>query len=191
MGGDERRAELRLGQVIKDSLRGEFGKRTIQEAISGERAEIMNVIGAQVADQAKQFGISVVDVRLKRIELPAEVSSSVYRRMEAERARVAKDLRSRGAEAAERIRADADRQRTIILAEAYRDAERTRGEGDGRAAEIFGRAFSQDANFYELYRSLDAYRKVFTRTEDVLVLDSKSEFFKFFTDSSGIARKRN
>jgi len=185
MGGDERRAGMRLSQVIKNGLRDEFGKRTIQEAISGERAQIMNVITAQIEEQAKQFGIEVVDVRIKRIELPPEVSSSVYDRMEAERSRVAKDLRSRGAEAAERIRADADRQRTVILAEAYRDAERLRGEGDGRSAEIYAQAFSKDAKFYEFYRSLDAYKNVFTSSEDVLVLDPGSEFFKYFKDASG------
>lgn len=185
MGGDERRAGMRLSQVIKNGLRDEFGKRTIQEAISGERAQIMNVITAQIEEQAKQFGIEVVDVRIKRIELPPEVSSSVYDRMEAERSRVAKDLRSRGAEAAERIRADADRQRTVILAEAYRDAERLRGEGDGRSAEIYAQAFSKDAKFYEFYRSLDAYKNVFTSSEDVLVLDPGSEFFQYFKDASG------
>lgn len=185
MGGDERRADLRLAQIIKDGLRGEFGKRTIQEVVSGERAEIMNVIVAQVEDQAKEFGIEVVDVRLKRIELPPEVSESVYQRMRAERARVAKDLRSRGAEAAERIRADADRQRAVTLAEAYRDAERVRGEGDGLAAEIYAQAFSRNPDFYELYRSLEAYRNVFNKQEDLLVLDPTSEFFKFFQDATG------
>jgi membrane protease subunit HflC len=185
MGGDERRAGQRLSLVIKNGLRGEFGKRTIQETISGERAEIMNVITAQIEEQAKQFGIAVVDVRIKRIELPPEVSGSVYDRMEAERSRVAKDLRSRGREAAERIRADADRQRTVILAEAYRDAERLRGEGDGKAAEIFASAFQKDETFYAFYRSLDAYRNVFNKPEDVLVLDPESEFFDYFKNDSG------
>jgi membrane protease subunit HflC len=185
MGGDERRAGQRLSQVIKNGLRDEFGKRTIQEAISGERAEIMDVITAQIEEQAKQFGIDVVDVRIKRIELPAEVSGSVYDRMDAERSRVAKDLRSRGKEASERIRADADRQRTVILAEAYRDAERLRGEGDGKAAEIFAKAFQKDEKFYAFYRSLDAYRNVFSKQEDVLVLDPESEFFDYFKDDNG------
>ncbi|MCW8917748.1 MAG: protease modulator HflC [Gammaproteobacteria bacterium] len=185
MAGDERRAGQRLAQIIKNGLRGEFGKRTIQEAISGERAEIMNVITAQIEEQAKQFGIAVVDVRIKRIELPPEVSGSVYDRMEAERSRVAKDLRSRGREAAERIRADADRQRTVLLAEAYRDAERLRGEGDGKAAEIFASAFQKDEQFYAFYRSLDAYRNVFNKQEDVLVLDPESEFFDYFKNDSG------
>lgn len=187
MAGDERRAGTRLSQVIKNGLRDEFGKRTIQEAISGERAQIMNVITAQIEEQANQFGIEVVDVRIKRIELPPEVSDSVFDRMEAERARVAKDLRSRGAEAAERIRADADRQRTVLLAEAYRDAERIRGEGDGRAADVYATAFKQDEKFYEFYRSLDAYKNVFSSPEDVLVLDPESEFFRYFKDAAGKA----
>jgi membrane protease subunit HflC len=166
MGGDERRAGMRLSQVIKNGLRDEFGKRTIQEAISGERAEIMSVITEQIEEQAKQFGIKVVDVRIKRIELPPEVSGSVFDRMEAERARVAKDLRSRGAEAAERI-------------------ERIRGEGDASAAEIYADAFSKDHEFYAFYRSLNAYENVFSKQEDVLVLDPESEFFKYFKSLSG------
>lgn len=185
MGGDERNAGLRLSQVIRNGLRDEFGKRTIQEAISGERAEIMSVITAQIEDQAKQFGIEVVDVRIKRIELPPEVSGSVYDRMEAERSRVAKDLRSRGREAGERIRADADRQATVILAEAYRDAERLRGEGDAKAADIYAKAFQKDEQFYAFYRSLDAYKKVFSKQQDVLVLDPQSEFFDYFKDDNG------
>lgn len=188
MGGNERNAGQRLSQVIRNGLRDEFGKRTIQEAISGERADIMNVITAQIEEQANQFGIKVVDVRIKRIELPPEVSDSVYQRMEAERARVAKDLRSRGAEAAERIRADADRQRTVILAEAYRDAERQRGEGDAIAAEVYASAFNRDAEFYELYRSLNAYKNVFSTPEDVLVLDPQSEFFKYFKNAKGLGQ---
>lgn len=185
MGGDERKAGDRLSKVINDGLRGEFGKRTIQDAISGERDEIMKVIAAQIEEQVKQFGIEVVDVRIKRIELPSEVSTSVYRRMEAERARVAKDLRSRGAEAAERIRADADRQRTVIVAEATRKAEQLRGEGDAQAAQIYARAYGKDERFYQLYRSLNAYRNVFSKPEDVLVLDPQSEFFKYFRSPAG------
>lgn len=189
-GGDERAAQMRLAQLIKDALRAEFGKRTIQEAISGERAEIMNVLAGQVADEVKQFGAKIIDVRIKRIELPPEVSDSVYQRMRAERARVAADLRSRGAEAAERIRADADRQRTVILAEAYRDAERIRGGGDAKAAEIYAKAFSRDENFYDLYRSLRAYKNVFGTEKDVLVLDPNSEFFRFFKDANGSGNSR-
>lgn len=183
--GDERRADDRLRQIIQDGLRGEFGKRTIQEAISGERVEIMNVITSQIADEAKHFGIDVLDVRIKRVELPPEVSSSVYQRMEAERSRVAKDLRARGAEAAERLKADADRKRTVILAEAYRDSQRIRGEGDAKAADIYANAFGKDKEFYGFYRSLKAYRNVFDKPSDVLVLDPDSEFFKYFKDAAG------
>ncbi|MFA5626635.1 MAG: protease modulator HflC [Thiohalomonadaceae bacterium] len=185
MRGDEQLAALRLAQVIKDGLRSEFGKRTMQEAISGDRSEIMNIIVNQISEQAKQFGIEVVDVRIKRIELPATVSTSVYQRMEAERSRVAKDLRSRGAEAAERIRADADRQSTVIMAEAYRDAERTRGEGDGRAAEIYAKAHGRNVDFYAFYRSLDAYKSSFNKPQDMLVVDPGAEFFQYFNSAKG------
>lgn len=185
MGGDESRAAERLSKVINDGLRGEFGKRTIQEAISGERSQIMSVITAQIEEQVKKFGIEVVDVRIKRIELPEEVSSSVYRRMEAERSRVAQELRSQGAEKAERIKADADRQKTVILAEAFRKAEQLRGEGDAQAAQIYAKAYSKDERFYKFYRSLDAYRNVFDKPQDVLVLDPNSEFFKYFRTQEG------
>ncbi len=180
MGGDERRASMRLSQIVKDGLRSEFGKRTIQEAVSGERAQIMDILSVNAAKQVKDFGIEIVDVRIKRIDLPSEVSSSVFRRMEAERARVAKDFRSRGEEAAERIRADADRQREVMQAEAYRDAETIRGEGDAVAAATYAKAYGKDAEFYGLYRSLNAYRDTFNSKNDVLVVEPGSEFFKFF-----------
>jgi len=185
MGGDERQANLRLSQIIRDGLRGEFGKRTIQEVVSGERAEIMTILTENAAEQAKEFGISVVDVRIKRIDLSQDVSTSVFQRMEAERARVAKDLRSKGAEAAERIRADADRQRTIIIADAFRDAEELRGEGDGEAAAIYAEAFTQDSEFYSFYRSLNAYRDSFKDKNDVVVLEPGNDFFKYFKSSAG------
>lgn len=185
VGGDERRAAMRLSQVIKNGLRDQFGVRELKKAISGERAEIMEEITPQVEVQAKQFGIKVVDVRIKRIELPPEVSGSVYDRMESERARFAAELRSNGKEAAERTRAEADRERTITLARAYRDAERIRGEGDATAAEIYAKAFSKDEEFYSFYRSLNAYENVFSKQEDVLVLDPDSEFFKYFKDRTG------
>ncbi len=180
MGGDESRAAMRLAQIIKDGLRGEFGKRTIQEAVSAERSQIMEVLLAQAGKQAEAFGIEIVNVRIKRIDLPSEVSSSVYRRMEAERARVAAEFRSRGAEAAERIRADADRQREVILAEAYRDAQTIKGEGDAEAAAIYARAFGKDPEFYSLYKSLSAYRRVFDSKDDILILEPDSEFFRYF-----------
>ncbi len=185
MAGDERNASMRLQQVINDGLRAEFGKRTIQEAISGERGEIMRVITDQIAAQVKEYGIEVVDVRIKRIELPRDVSDSVYQRMRAERDRVAKELRSEGAEIAEKIRAEADRQRSVIIAEAYREAEGLRGEGDARASEIYAQAYGKDPQFYALYRSLDAYKRVFDKREDMLVLDPSAEFFKYFGSATG------
>ncbi len=179
-GGDPSTANSRLAQIIKDGLRGEFGKRTIQEVVSGERKEIMDILTAQANEQAKTFGIDLVDVRIKRIDLAKEISDSVYRRMEAERLRVAKDLRARGAETAEVIRAEADRKRTVLLAEAYREAQTIRGEGDGAAAKIYADAYNQDKEFYALYRSLSAYRRTFADKGDVLVVEPDSEFFKYF-----------
>ncbi len=181
VAGDPTRANLRLDQISKDGLRSEFSKRTLQEVVSGDRQQIMEILSATTAREAADLGIEVVDVRIKRIDLPAEVSTSVFRRMRAERERVARDFRSRGAEAAERIRADADRQGTILLAEAYRDAERSRGEGDAVAAETYATAYGKDTDFYSFYRSLNAYRNSFQNKDDVLVLQpSDSEFFKFF-----------
>jgi len=185
MGGDAERANLRLSQIIKDGLRAEFGKRTIQEVVSGERKEVMEVLAVNTEAQARNFGIRVVDVRIKRIDLPEDISTSVYRRMEAERARVAKDLRSRGAEAAERIRADADRQRTVIVAEAYREAEQLRGEGDAKAADLYASAFKRDPEFFSFYRSINAYRDSFKDKGDVLLIEPDSDFFKYFKNSKG------
>lgn len=185
MGGDETRARDRLSQIIKDGLRAEFGKRTVQEVVSGDRAAMMAVLQVNADNQARDFGITIVDVRLKRVDLPEDVSISVYRRMEAERVRVATDLRARGEEAAERIRADADRQRTIILAEAYRESEELRGAGDAGAAEIYANAFSRDAEFYSFYRSLNAYRSTFRDRSDLMVLEPDSDFFKYFRDPRG------
>ena len=178
--GETTRANLRLDQIIKDSLRSEFGKRTLQEVVSGDRAQIMEILSATASREAEQLGIEILDVRIKRIDLPAEVSNSVFRRMRAERERVARDFRSRGAEAAERIRADADRQGTVIMAEAYRDAERSRGEGDARSTEIYAQAYSKNPDFYRFYRSLNAYRNSFSTKEDLLLLQPDSEFFKYF-----------
>lgn len=180
MGGDERRAATRISQIIKDGLRNEFGIRTIQEAVSGERGQIMDSLLTNAKKQVDEFGIDIVDVRIKRIDLPRNVSSSVYQRMEAERARVAKDFRSRGAEEAERIRADADRQREIIMAEAYRDAEQIKGEGDAEAARVYASAFEQDAEFYAFYRSLNAYKSSFSSKNDIMVIQPDAEFFKYF-----------
>jgi membrane protease subunit HflC len=185
VGGDETAANVRLLQIIKDGLRGEFGKRTIQDVVSGERTQIMAVLSTEASKVAQGFGIEVVDMRIKRIDLPREVSSSVYRRMEAERERVARELRSRGAEAAERIRADADRQREVILAEAFRDAELVRGEGDAAATDIYARAYGRNREFFSFYRTLSAYRTTFKGGNDVLVLSPNTPFFRFFQDSRG------
>ncbi len=185
MGGSTDRANIRLSQIIKDGLRAEFGKRTIQEVISGERIEVMRILREATDKQANEFGIAVADVRIKRIDLPDDISNSVYSRMEAERARVAKELRSQGAEAAERIRADADRQRTIILAEAYREAEGVRGLGDAEAAATYSAAYRKDPEFYSFYRSINAYRKVFNDKSDVMVLSPDSDFFSYMKTPSG------
>ena len=181
--GDERHARQRLEQIVKDGMRSLFGKRTINEVVSGERDKIMVALTQDANAQAEQIGISIIDVRIKRIDLPEEVSDSVYRRMQAERARVAKEFRSEGAEAAEKIRAGADRESQVILAEAYRDAETIRGEGDAIAAETYARAYEKDAEFYAFYRSLDAYKQTFARGKDLLLLKPDSEFFEYFNQA--------
>jgi len=183
--GDEMQARRRLEQIIKNGMRGEFSKRTINEVVSGERQQIMDIVTADANREAKQIGIAVVDVRSMRIDLPSEVSSSVYRRMEAERARVAKDFRSRGFEASERIRADADRRRSIILAEAYRDAEGIRGAGDAKAADTYAQAYKEDSEFFAFYRSLNAYQHTFDSKSDIFVLDLGMDFFKYFSPEGG------
>jgi membrane protease subunit HflC len=187
-GGNAPRAERLLAERISTRLRDEFGKRTIQEVVSGERGEIMALLTKAADEKAAELGIEVVDVRVKKIDLPAEVSDSVYDRMRAERERVARDLRAKGAEAAERIRADADRQQTEIVAEAYRESEGLRGEGDARAAEVYAAAFQKNAEFYTFWRSLGAYRSVFARGNDVMVLDPSSEFFRYLATPTGTAR---
>jgi len=185
VGGDPIKANLRLDQNIKDSLRSEFSRRTLQEVVTGDRAQIMDILSSVASREAERMGIQVLDVRIKRIDLPEDVNNSVFRRMRAERERVARDFRSRGAEAAERTRADADRQRTVILAEAYRDAERNRGEGDAKAAEIYAKAYRKDSDFYAFYRSLNAYRSSFAREDNVLVLQPDSQFFEYFKYPKG------
>jgi membrane protease subunit HflC len=180
MSGNERTAMERIYTTINDGLRAEFSNRNIQEVISGERKQIMSNIDTQANQQLGQFGIEVVDVRVKRIDFTETISESVYRRMEAERERVAKDLRSRGAEAAEKIRANADRQRTVLLAQAYKQAQTARGEGDAKAADIYARAYKRDPEFYSFYRSLNAYRKTFHSNGDIMVLEPDSDFFNYF-----------
>ncbi len=180
MSGEERKAMERIYATINDGLRSEFGKRSIQEVISGERSEIMNTMTAEANRQLGKFGIEVVDVRVKRIDFSETISESVYRRMEAERLRVAKDFRSRGAEEAEKIRARADKERTVLLADAYKQAQTVRGEGDAKAAEIYAKAYKQDPEFFSFYRSLQAYRKSLGGEGDTLVLEPDSDFFNYF-----------
>ena len=177
--GDEARAQTRLSQTINSSLREEFGRRTVHDVVSGERDDIMLAVRNSVGEDAKKIGVVIVDVRLKRVELPQEVSEAVYRRMEAERKSVAAELRSEGFSAAEKIRAEGDRAREVIIAEAYRDAQRVKGEGDRKASAIYANAFSANPEFYAFYRSLEAYRASFTNKSDVLVLEPNSDFFKY------------
>ena len=184
-GGDVQYATGLLGQRINRALRDEFGKRTVQEVVAGERGEILDVVETTTDQLQDELGITVIDVRTKRIDLPEEVSNSVYARMRAERTRVAKDFRARGEEAAERIRANADREREIILANAYKDAETVRGEGDARATDIYAQAFGKDEEFYTLYRSLNAYRTSFNNNSDILLLEPDSDFFRYFNNSTG------
>ena len=183
--GEENRARDRLNQIIKAALNDEITKRTVREVISGERGKVMEAIVTKVVTEAKQIGVGIVDVRLKRVEYVEQINTSVYERMKAERTRVANELRSTGSAESEKIRADADRQRTVILAEAFRDAEKIKGEGDAKASEIYAQAFGKNAEFYKFYRSLEAYRATFKNRNDVMVLDSGSEFFKYFRAPGG------
>ena len=184
-GGFEDTAAERLSAIIREGIKAEFSRRTVQEVVAAERSELMEQMLVQAARQAPELGLEVVDVRVMRIELSDEVSGSVFARMQQERGRVAAQLRAEGAEESERIRADADRQSTVILAEAYRDAERIRGEGDARAAEIYANAYTQNPDFYSFYRSMSAYREAIGREQDVLVLSPDSEFFRFLQEQMG------
>jgi len=179
VGGEESRAQTRLLQTINDGLRAEFGNRTVHDVVSGERDKIMELMRKKANEDALKIGVEVLDVRLKRVDLPQEVSGSVYGRMEAERKRVANELRSTGFAESEKIRADADKQKEVILAEAYRDAQRIKGEGDAKAAAIYAKAYEINPEFYAFYRSLEAYRASFRSRSDVLVLEPNSEFFKY------------
>jgi membrane protease subunit HflC len=179
-GGQELVAMDRLAAIVNRGLRDEFGSRTIQQVVSGERDAILKALTSGAAQKVKELGIQIVDVRVKRVDLPRDVSESVYQRMRAERTRVASDLRARGAEEAERIRAEADREAQITIANAYRDSEKLRGEGDAKAAEIYAKAYGQDAEFYKFYRSLNIYRDAFGTRDNVLVLEPKGELFKYF-----------
>lgn len=183
--GFEDNAGALLYEVINNGLRDEFGKRTIQEVVAGDRSEIMKIMTEEATVKAKTLGIEVVDVRIKQIELPPEVSNSVYNRMNTGRELVARDLRSKGKEASERIQADADRQSSVILAEAYRDSEITRGSGDAEATAIYAKSFGKNIEFYKFYRSLNAYKGNFSSSSDVILLEPNSDYFRYFKDSEG------
>ena len=179
VAGDEAVAKTRLSQTVNSGLREEFGKRTVHDVVSGSRDKIMADVQKKADADVRAMGVQIVDVRLKRVDLPPEVSESVYRRMETERKRVANELRSQGGAEAEKIKADADRQREVIVAEAYRDAQKVKGEGDAKAASLYAGAFGQNAEFYAFYRSLEAYRQSFKSKNDVLVVEPNSDFFKY------------
>jgi len=174
-----------LGERINAALRDEFGQRTIHEVVAGERAEIMDELTKQADEDASDLGVEIVDVRIKQIDFPPEISSRVYERMRTERERVARELRAEGAEAAERIKADADRQKVEIVAQAYKESEVIRGEGDALSTKAYADAFNKDAEFYAFWRSLDAYRDVFASGGSMMVLDPESEFFRYFSNKKG------
>ncbi|AQR70557.1 HflC protein [Janthinobacterium sp. LM6] len=179
-GGDEKPARNRMSQIVKAALNDEITKRTVREVISGQRGKVMEAILAKVSAEAKAIGVEIVDVRLKRVDYVEQINNSVYERMKSERVRVANELRSTGSADSEKIRADADKQRTVILAEAYREAEKIRGEGDAKASQVYAEAFGKNPEFYKFYRSLEAYRATFKDKGDVMVVDPSSEFFKYF-----------
>lgn len=181
--GRQANARSRLSQRVNDSLRQEFGQRSVQEVISGDRRKIMDVVRLAMDADAASLGIEIIDVRLKRVDLDPAISERVYDRMNAERERVAKELRAQGEEAAEKIRANADRMRQIMLANAERDAQKVRGEGDAVATEIYAQAFGQDREFYNLYRSLNAYKATFDGKDNLMVLDPSADFFRYFKQS--------
>jgi membrane protease subunit HflC len=177
---DNARAKESISRFVNAALNDEITKRTVREVISGERAMVMQAVRTRVAAEAAQIGVQIIDVRVKRVDYIDQINNSVYERMKAERTRVANELRSTGAAESEKIRADADRQRTVILAEAFRDAEKIKGEGDAKASQIYADAFGKNPEFYKFYRSLEAYRNTFNKQSDVMVLDANSEFFKYF-----------
>ncbi len=181
VGGDEFQANLRLDQIMKDAMRSEFGVRTIKQLISEDRSELRDTLLEKLAPTAQKFGIELIDIRIKRIDLPPEVSSSVFQRMRAERERVAREFRSQGAESAELISAEADKQKQVIVANAQRESENVRGRGDAESAEIYAKSFGKNPEFYAFYRSLQAYQASFENTQDTLVLKPNSDFFKYFS----------
>jgi len=187
-GGSQQIASDRLLEIVRNSIVTEFGRRSVQEAISVERVELMADMLATASATAQGLGIEVVDFRVKQVEFVDVVRDSVYSQMSEERARVATQIRAEGREAAELIRSTADKDRTIILADAYRDGQKTRGTGDARAAEIYANAYTKDPEFYAFYRSIDAYKKSLGKSGDVLILDPNNEFFRYLNQSSGEPR---
>ncbi|MGZ3183467.1 MAG: protease modulator HflC [Telluria sp.] len=186
-GGDEGSARNRMSQIVKAALNEEITKHTVHQMISSQRAQVMEAIRNKVASESSQIGVGIVDVRLKRVDYVEQINNSVFERMKAERARVANELRSTGGAESEKIRADADRQATIIIAEAYRDAQQTKGEGDAKASQIYATAFGKNPEFYRFYRSLEAYKESFKNRGDVMVVDPNSDFFKYFHAPGGAA----
>ncbi|GAB3472663.1 protease modulator HflC [Massilia terrae] len=178
-GSDEGKVRDQVAQLVKTTLNGEIGKRTVHQVISTEREAMMDAVRGKVVADARALGLDVVDVRLKRVDFADEVNNAVFGRMKAERVRVANELRSSGNAESDRIKADADRQRTVILAEAFRDAQTIMGEGDAKASEIYAKSFGKNPEFYKFYRSLEAYRATFKSHGDVMVIDSNSDFFKY------------
>ena len=178
-------AEARLTSVVQDALNSEVTKRTVKDVLSTDRDKIMQGVQQRLIDDAKTFGIEIVDVRIKRVDFPASVADSVYQRMKSERQQVANELRSTGSAEGEKIRADADRQRDVLVAEAYRDAQKIKGEGDAKASALYAEAFGRDAQFAQFYRSLDAYKASFNKKSDVMVLDPSSDFFKAMRGAGG------
>ncbi len=182
--GDEQVAQTRLMQTVNSIMREEFGKRSVSDVVSGERDKIMQVLREKADADARKIGVQIMDVRLKRVDYPIEISDSVYRRMDAERKRVANELRATGNAESEKIRADADRQREVILANAYRDAQKVKGDGDAKASAMYSAAFGRNAEFYAFYRSMEAYRQSFKSKSDIMVIDPSSSFFKYLKSSS-------
>ena len=177
--GDPLAAEARIAQTVNDALRAEFARRTVHDVVSGERDKVMSTVAERVDQDVRRIGVTVIDVRLKRVDFVPEISSDVFRRMESERKRVANELRATGQAEGEKIKADADRQRQVIVAEAYRDAQKTKGEGDAVAARTYAEAFNRNPEFFSFYRSMEAYRQSLRSKSDVMVLDPSSEFFKY------------
>ena len=186
-GADFRNLESRLAPVVQAAFNEEITKREVKGVLAGEREKVMQDVRSRLADEAKSFGIEIVDVRIKRVDFVADISDSVYRRMESERKQVANQLRSQGSAEGEKIRADADRQREVIIAEAYRDAQKIKGDGDAKSSALYADAFGRDAQFAQFYRSLEAYRATFRTKSDVMVLDTNSDFFRAMRGGSPAA----